>query len=164
MNGEGAMTFYDYKVAPAPRQVKRTRGGSTAEAFSATLAEAINAAAREGWEYIRAETLPAEEPRGWFRRSAEVIETVLIFRRPRESLGPRLAAARVEPEADGPRLGAVERPVERVADRHAERPTERATRPAMPAPLRREPRLGEAVEGATQVRPGGPRLGPADQF
>lgn len=162
------MTFYDYRVTPAPKEVKRTRGGSTAEAFSATLAEAINAAAREGWEYIRAETLPAEEPRGWFRPGAEVIETMLIFRRPRESLGPRLAAARLEPEADGPRLGAVERPVERVADRQGERAVERAAeraaRPAMPAPQRREPRLGDAVEGAKPMRPGGPRLGPADQF
>ena len=53
------MTFYDYKVTPAPKRVKRARGGgSTAEAFAATLSEAINAAAREGWEYVRAEDEP----------------------------------------------------------------------------------------------------------
>ncbi len=52
MTGEGAMTFYDYKVTPAPKQLKRIRGVSaTADLFAATLAEAINAAAREGWEY-----------------------------------------------------------------------------------------------------------------
>ena len=111
------MTFYDYKVAPAPRQVKRVKGvKTTAEAFAHTLSDAINATAREGWEYVRAETLPAQEQGGWFRRGAEVVETVLIFRRPRESLSPRLASATApEPDAAGPRLGSVERPVERHA-------------------------------------------------
>jgi hypothetical protein len=142
------VTYYEYKVAPAPKRLKRVKGVSaTADLFAATLAEAINAAAREGWEYVRAESLPAEEAGGWFRRGAEVIETVLIFRRPRETLGPRLASARPElaAEADGPRLGAVERPV--------------------PAAMRREPRLADAVPAAeavpTPLRPA-PRLGPAD--
>lgn len=149
------MTFFDYKVIPAPKRLKRIKGvSSTAELFSATLAEAINAAAREGWEYLRAETMPASEAGGWFRRGAEVIETVLVFRRPRETLGPRLAAARADEgrvpgiEAEPPRLS----PGEGTAG-------ERFT----PSPLRREPRLGEGGEGATSLRPA-PRLGPADQL
>jgi hypothetical protein len=162
------MTVYEYKVAPAPKRLKRVRGvSSTAELFAVTLAEAINVAARDGWEYVRAESLPAEQAGGWFRRGAEVIETVLIFRRPRETLGPRLAAARPEPEGEGARLGPVERPVERHPERPAERPLERTAerrapeRPSL-APLRREPRLGGEPSGAaTPLRPG-PRLGPAD--
>jgi len=136
------MTVYEYKVTPAPRRLKRVRGvSSTAELFAATLAEAINVAAREGWEYVRAESLPAEESRGWFRRSAEVIETVLIFRRERETLEPRLSGAGYE-EGDTPSLGTVERPVERM--------------------LRREPRFAEAAEPELGVRRHAPRLGPAE--
>lgn len=145
------MTFYDYKVTPAPKQLKRIKGmSSTADLFSATLAEAINAAARDGWEYVRAESLPVTETKGWFRRGAEVIETVLVYRRPRESLGPRLASTRADAaSAVGievePRVAAVERPV------------------AQPSGMRREPRIGDVAEPATPPR-SAPRLGPADQF
>jgi hypothetical protein len=143
------MTFYDYKVAPAPRELKRLKGvSSTDELFAATLSDAINAAAREGWEYLRAEILPATERRGLFRRGGDVSATVLIFRRPRESLGPRLAAAAAfetapAPEAGGPRLGIVERPV--------------------PTALRREPLLADDDDDASPLR-AAPRLGPADQL
>jgi hypothetical protein len=155
------MTFYDYKVAPAPRQVKRVKGTkSGSEAFAHTLADAINAAAREGWEYVRAESLPAQEQGGWFRRGAEVVETVLIFRRPRESLGPRLAAARPEPEADGPRLGAVERPVERP---RAPQPVP-PDRPGFAPRLRGDLRPGEPADAAPKPLRPPPRLGPADQI
>lgn len=134
------MTVYEYKVTPAPRQVKKVKGlRGAGEMFAHTLAEAINHAAREGWDYVRAETLPAEGPSGWFRRGTRSEETVLIFRRARgESLEPRLAAPRAE-EAPSPRLGMVDRPV--------------------PAGPRREARFCE--EEPTPLRPG-PRLGPAE--
>lgn len=157
------MTAYDYKVTPAPKRMKRVKGiKTTAELFSMTLAEAINAAARDGWEYVRAESLPATEEGGWFRRPVEVIETVLIFRRPRETLGPRLAAAKADPAPAlglGPvRIGAPERPLtERLAPERA------IPERAAPATLRREPRLGEQQEAATPLR-STPRLGPADQI
>lgn len=133
------MPVYEYKVMPAPRQAKKVKGvRGAAELFAHTLAEAINVAARDGWDYVRAETLPAEAPAGWFRRGARSEETVLIFRRERgESLEPRLSLPREE--AAGPRLGAVDRPV--------------------PAAPRREPRLLEEEE-APVLR--GPRLGPAE--
>lgn len=144
------MTSYEYKVTPAPKKLRRVKGMSgTPELLAAMIAEAVNAAAREGWEYVRAESLPVSEPGGWFRRGAEVVETVLIFRRPRETVGPRLAsAARAEPEdvqEDLPPLG--------VADRGAHEA----------APRRREPNLGAGRDPAvaSPLR-GGPRLGPAD--
>lgn len=167
------MTFYDYKVVPAPKQLKRVkRVTSTAELFCATLSEAINTVARDGWEYVRAETLPATEQGGLFRRGAEVIETVLVFRRPREALGPRLASQRdPAPEPDAPHLGPGDRdPADRdPADRSpADRsPADRsladrglAERPR-PTPVRREPRFGEASDASKPLRPV-PRLGPAD--
>lgn len=149
------MSVYEYKVTPAPRRPNRIKGvKSQAEAFAATLAEAINVAAREGWEYVRAEQLPSIDRGGWFRRSTETVETVLIFRRERTSAEPRLAAARVEAGLDaagqaagGKRLGAVERP---------------APPPTPASPLRREPRLAEPGDGATPPPRGGPRVGPAD--
>ena len=54
------MTHYDYKVVPAPKRAKRVKGlHAPEELFAATLAEAINEVARQGWEYVRAETLHA---------------------------------------------------------------------------------------------------------
>jgi hypothetical protein len=146
------MTVYEYRVTPAPRRPNRIKGvKSQTEAFAATLAEAINVAAREGWEYVRAEQLPALERRGWFRRAVETVETVLIFRRERTSAEPRLAAARAEggldaEPTDGARLGAVERPVPAAAA----------------SPLRREPRLAEPAQPGDAALGRPPRLGPAD--
>ena len=92
------MTHYDYKVVPAPTRAKRVKGvHSPEEHFAATLAETINEAARHGWEYVRAETLHHETPRGWFRRALASDQSVLIFRRERESVGPRLTAAKEKP-------------------------------------------------------------------
>ena len=68
------------------------------ELFALTLTDAINEVARQGWEYVRAEHLPAEKPRGWFRGATAAEQTVLVFRRAREMLGPRLA--RSAPSAD----------------------------------------------------------------
>ena len=75
------MTQYDYKVVPAPRRAKKIRGiKGTEELFAHTLTDAINEVARQGWEYVRAEHLPAEGPRGWFRSAAAGEQTVLVFR------------------------------------------------------------------------------------
>ena len=68
VSGRVAMTHYDYRVIPAPKKVKRVKGVHGAEElFAATLTDAINEVARQGWEYVRAERLPAETPRGWLR-------------------------------------------------------------------------------------------------
>ncbi len=140
-SGGGTMTHYDYKVVPAPKRAKRVRGVHGAEdLFALTLTDAINEVARQGWEYVRAEHLPAEAPRGWFRGGTAGEQTVLVFRRAREALGPRLAAVRAEPARSDaiPEVGPVERAaVERL--RHRE-------------PLRVEPRFGEASD-FTPLRP-----------
>jgi hypothetical protein len=95
------MTHYDYKVIPAPKKVKRVKGVSGAEElFALTLTDSINEVARQGWEYVRAEHLPSEAPRGWLRAAVTGDQAVLVFRRPRESLAPRLASVRTDPAAD----------------------------------------------------------------
>jgi hypothetical protein len=156
------MSYYDYKVVPAPKRAKRMKGVHTPEElFAHTMTEAITEQSRQGWEYLRAETLPAEAPRGWLRRPLHEQLSVLVFRRPRENLGPRLAAVTHEaPEAREPLLGGEEAPRPDPAERPA---PERATglfRRA--APPRLEPKLGEPGEApATPLRPT-PRLGPAE--
>ena len=100
------MTHYEYKVVPAPRRAKRVRGVKGAEElFALTLTDAINEVARQGWEYVRAEHLSAEAPGGWFRGGTSGEQAVLVFRRDRETLGPRLAAVRADHDAGAPPAG-----------------------------------------------------------
>ena len=88
------MSHYEYKVVPAPRRAKRVRGVKGAEElFALTLTDAINEVARQCWEYVRAEHLSAEAPGGWFRGGTSGEQAVLVFRRDREALGPRLIVA-----------------------------------------------------------------------
>jgi hypothetical protein len=74
--------MYEYKVIPAPARAEKQRGlKTTAERFAHSLAQAINAEAEEGWEYVRAEQLPCEERKGLMGGVRRSTETVLIFRR-----------------------------------------------------------------------------------
>jgi len=167
------MSHYEYKVVPAPKRAKRVRGVKAAEElFALTLTDAINEVARQGWEYLRAEHLSAEAPGGWFRGGTSGEQAVLVFRRQREALGPRLATVRVDHEGGAPT--AERAPVERAPERGPERAperaaAERATAERVQEGLRhREPRLRAGppadetrADAATPLRPG-PRLGPAD--
>lgn len=90
------MTSYEYKVVPAPQKGEKTRGIKTPEGrFASAIERAMNEMAADGWEYLRAETLPSEERSG-LTSSTNVWRNLLVFRR-----------ARVEPDAvslDGRRL------------------------------------------------------------
>ena len=156
------MTAYDYKVVPAPRRARKIKGvKGPDELFAMTLAEAINEVARQGWEYVRTETLIAEGPGGWFRRGISSDHTVMIFRRAREALGPRLAA--VTPGQEAPALApAGERP--RAPERAADRAIERVVVDRLQSTLRHQPVRFDPDEDddPSPARPG-PRLGPADQ-
>lgn len=147
------MTYYDYKVVPAPTRAKRVRGVKAApELVALAMAEAINEVARQGWEYVRAENVAAEAPGGWLRRGAATEVAVLVFRRPREHLSPRLAAERdhVETEPDA-RVVAVGPAAHRGGVRHERFPQQPATQPA------------EAAEAPPIAWRPGPRLGPAEK-
>lgn len=75
------MAVFEYKVLPAPVRAERGRGAMSAEArFAATLQDAMNAAAADGWEFLRAETLPVEERSGLTGRRT-VFRSVLVYRR-----------------------------------------------------------------------------------
>lgn len=75
------MPRYEYKIVPAPAQGEKSRGIKTAEdRFAFALANAINGLAREGWEYVRCDTLPTEERAGLTKRRT-VYVNLLVFRR-----------------------------------------------------------------------------------
>ena len=155
------MNHYEYKVVPAPRRAKRVRGVKAAEElFALTLTDAINEVARQGWEYVRAEHLPAEAPGGWFRGGTAAEQSVLVFRRDREALGPRLAAVRTDHEGGAPPAG---EPVAMAlaAERAAVERVQASLRHREPQ-LRGETRAGETgADLPTPLRPG-PKLGPAE--
>lgn len=78
------MTF-EYKVVPAPTRGQKAKGLKTpADRFANALGVVINEMAAEGWEYLRADTLPAEERHGLTGRST-VFQNMLIFRRTTEA-------------------------------------------------------------------------------
>lgn len=76
------MTYYEYKVIPAPEQGDKHRNVKRPEdRFALTLAALMNEMGAEGWEYLRADSLPCTESRGLFGRSATTMHSLLVFRR-----------------------------------------------------------------------------------
>lgn len=73
---------FEYSVIPAPDRGEKARGAKTpSDRFSIALTATLNEMAADGWEYIRAETLPSEERSGLTGRTT-VYHNVLVFRRP----------------------------------------------------------------------------------
>lgn len=122
------MQTFEYKVIPAPQRGEKDRGLKTgAEKFAHALGLAMNELAREGWEYWRAETLPAEERAGLTSKTT-VYHNLLVFRRPvgvqaapenagamaavdaMEAAAKRLISA-IAPEGRAPRLGPADEPL-----------------------------------------------------
>ena len=80
------MTQYIYRVVPAPAKGEKSRGAKGAEArFARGLEAAINAQARDGWEYLRAESLPSHERKG-LTGTQTVQRCMLVFRRPADTV------------------------------------------------------------------------------
>ena len=157
------MSSYEYTVIPAPARGEKTKGAKTGiDRFAATLTEVLNDMARDGWDYVRAETLPAEERSGLTGRST-VYHNLLVFRRalaarksepaaatraaPAPDLRPEPAPepeSTPEPTAKGPFSAPM-----RAAPKPEEQPRARSAEPPLTAP---EPAI-----------PSGPRLGPASR-
>lgn len=137
--------MHEYKVVPAPQRAQKVKGLKTTEQrFANTLAEAINAEAAGGWQFLRTETLPCEE-RGTLGSMRTTTVTVMIFARELGQVRPKAATA----------LAAVQEPATAPAE------TETAAAPSIAAaPLaaahRREPvfRSGGLMrEGQTRTEP-----------
>lgn len=75
------MQQYEYKVVPAPKRGTRQRGLKTVpDRFAFALTQLMNEMAAQGWEYLRADTLPCEEKVGLTGKATN-FHTLLVFRK-----------------------------------------------------------------------------------
>jgi len=136
------MPRFEYKVVAAPRKGVKSKEARTSEdRFANAIATLINAQARDGWEYLRTDTLPMEERKGLTGKTT-VYQNLLVFRRS------------VEPAPDQPK-----RPVV-TAIAGPEAIAGPAETPRLGAPLRdgqgsgaTPPVLGPAARPASQTPP-----------
>jgi len=87
------MQTFEYRVVPAPERGAKVKGlKRTPDRFAHALTEIMNRLGADGWEYLRAETLPCEERSGLTGRRTTV-QNMLVFRRrvtaAAETPGPR---------------------------------------------------------------------------
>lgn len=137
------MADYEYTVIPAPMRGEKVRGARTpSERFAPALAAALNGMAAQGWEYVRAETLPSEERSGLTSRTT-VWHNLLVFRRPVASAAARPLATG---EADAP-----------AADRLAEADGAPVTEPPAESPADPSTSPTTAAGPAFQPMRAGPR-------
>ncbi len=96
------MAEYEYKVVPAPRRGDKVRGVKTTEArFAATLEAIMNPLGADGWEYIRADTLPCEERVGLTGKTT-TFQNMLVFRRAKAVAEPAPAPMMIAPPVPDP--------------------------------------------------------------
>lgn len=81
------MQRYEYQVVPAPRKGEKARGlKSVEERFAFALTGLMNRMGAQGWEYLRADTLPMDERVG-LTGSKTTFQSLLVFRRAAEEMG-----------------------------------------------------------------------------
>jgi hypothetical protein len=101
------MQRYEYQVIPAPSRGEKLRGvKTTADRFAQTLAGIMNTQARNGWEYLRTDTLPSEERVGFTKRQT-VYLNLLVFRRPakaEEAAPAQLVLGAAQGISEAPRI------------------------------------------------------------
>lgn len=86
------MQRFQYKVIPAPRRGEKAKGAKTTEErFAVAMTRMMNELGAEGWDYVRADTLPCDERAG-LTGTKTTYQNVLVFRRPLE-----VAEAAIEP-------------------------------------------------------------------
>jgi len=91
---------YEYKVVPAPVRGLKAKGVKTPESrFAHALETAMNDLAKEGWEYVRADTLPCEQRDGLMSKTT-VYQNMLVFRRSKDVTAP--VSAPIEPPLTKP--------------------------------------------------------------
>ncbi len=72
---------FEYQVVPAPRRAPKVKSVASADArFAMALAQKMNEMGREGWEYVRSDTLPMDERAGLTGIKTSYVN-MLVFRR-----------------------------------------------------------------------------------
>ncbi|MBR9864076.1 MAG: DUF4177 domain-containing protein [Rhodobacteraceae bacterium] len=154
------MQRYEYKAVPAPNRPKKVKGvKTTAGRFAAVLTDTINDLAKEGWEYLRSDSMPVEEKPGLLKSRVETYQTILVFRRAlvteTAQVDPVVAAAPADdtdPEVTAPPASVT--PPAPVAQDNAD---DRA--PAKPKAQEDEPRLSKGWgEGREDRHPKDPPI------
>ena len=164
------MTRYEYTVIPAPARGDKSKGAKTGiERFAAALADILNEMGVEGWDYVRAETLPSEERSGLTGRTT-VYHNVLVFRR---AVADEKTRAPVPEQSGTEPVPAPLRPAsapDAAPAPNAEAPTSDApVRPPFSQPMRAMPRplparpVEPPLTAPEPVAISGPRLGPASR-
>ncbi|MGI9395413.1 MAG: DUF4177 domain-containing protein [Boseongicola sp.] len=75
------MINFEYIAVPAPTHGTKAKGvKSTEDRFALAMTDTLNELAADGWDYVRAETLPCEERKG-LTGTQTTFQNVLIFRR-----------------------------------------------------------------------------------
>lgn len=101
------MQLFEYKVVPAPKKGQRGKGVKGADArFAHALEQLMNEHAATGWEYLRTDTLPAEERSGIASRTT-VYQNMLVFRRTTEAAQTAHTPAVVAPVVAAPSAASV---------------------------------------------------------
>lgn len=155
------MAQYEYKVVPAPTTGKKAKGLRTsADRFANALQSVMNELGKDGWEYVRADTLPSEERSGLTGRTT-VYQNMLVFRRTapdaedKADISGLLAAPAPVPAAPPLSVGAASQPAPAVP---APEPAP-AARSAALGPATAEGTaapIGPATRGAPSVTPMAP--------
>ncbi|WP_114964566.1 DUF4177 domain-containing protein [Alkalilacustris brevis] len=131
------MQHDEYRAVPAPSRPDKVKGLKNSEdRLARSLTELMNRMAAEGWQYLRADTLPCQERRGLFGRRETKHHTLLIFR--------RAAGTAVQAPAGDLQAGA---DIAQVATPQG--PAPRHAADAGAPPLSRAPATGPATEPAT---------------
>jgi hypothetical protein len=72
---------FEYRVVPALRRAPKVKTVASADArFALALAQKMNEMGREGWEYVRTDTLPMDERVGLTGTKTSYVN-MLVFRR-----------------------------------------------------------------------------------
>ena len=105
---------YEYKVVPAPVRGLKAKGIRTPqERFAHALELAMNELAADGWEYLRADTLPCEQREGLMSKT-NVYQNMLVFRRTKTAIAAEPDVPAPQLEAPRPKTGE-----ERLAEKQA---------------------------------------------
>ena len=142
---------YEYSVVPAPTRGEKVKGAKTpADRYALAMAGELNRLAAEGWEYVRAETLPSEERVGLTGRNT-IYHNVLVFRRALAALDSVAdPAPATKPQPEYPvEASPPEKPV----------PTPELPQAAAPQPSERD---GKKLDDPGRAKPPAPRVSPSD--
>ncbi len=106
------MQRFEYKVIPAPQKGEKAKGAKTTpERFAVALTSIMNKLGAEGWEYVRADTLPCDERVG-LTGTKTSFQNMLVFRR---AIAPKIDPEMVAPSRKAPVVAAPETQSEAVA-------------------------------------------------